>query len=526
MSRRQAEDGTLVVHARSRPVRLRPAWALACLFMTPWALHSQWVGESRRPAAYLSAADELDRIGAVLSEEFDRCPDHPRVLEELAALRIQQGRPEQAEILADRLIRVLAASGVSSDYGWELLAASRYLQDNTRGALRAWDLGRTRIVQSVEVLLVSPDRPPRDGREGVTASITGLAAGRPLTVEKLVRGERRLAAIPAAASARLGYRAVPGGEASVEGAVVLERMNPFGGGDLVDLVALTAHAVRLLAGRIHLSSADPLGHLERWELSGSFEGTLRAAELSLAHPAPRGPGVWHWSLEHTTGRYVVHEPSGGPDPTSRQERTGFAWSHSDWVTAILRGSVEGRLDLHSGRGTLAGAGMAWSLVPLDARGRIELSGTGWTQVGGVPDDIGGFPDAKGRFNTGERGPFGRVAIQATLPPDISSSARAPSGFDLRLGILAVSARTPLDLVPRIGSGGHVDVLMRARSDLDGRGVVRPILPGSAWVHGGVEFLRPLGALGPMALGIGVFADGTRVLSRSASPTAEEAPPNP
>jgi len=497
MSRGQAEDGTVATRAL-----LRHALAMACLLATPWALHPQE------------------------SEKLDRCPDHPRLLEEQAALRIEQGRPAEAEILAGRLLRVLSASAAASaagsdsgsdsgwDYGWELLAVSRYLQDDTRGALRAWNQGRTRTVRSVEVLLFSPAGPDRKGRGAAAAGLAGIPAGRPLTVEGLVRGERKLAAIPAASSARLAYRALPSGEASVEGTVVLRQMNPLGRLHPVDLAV---HAARLVTGRVHLVSADPLGHLERWEFAGSLEGTLQAAALSLAHPAPRGTGVWRWSLEHDSGRHAFHDPSAGSDVIVRQERTGMAWSHSDWVTAILRGSVEGRLDLHSGRGTLAGAGMAWSLVPLDGRGRIELSGTGWTQVGGGPD-------AGGRFGTGERGPFGRVAIQATLPPDISSWAQAPSGFDLRLGILAVSARTPLDLVPRIGSGGHVDVLMRARSDIDGRGIVRPILPGSAWVHGGIEFLRPVGAFGPVALGIGVFADGARVLSRSASPAAEKARP--
>jgi hypothetical protein len=38
-----------------------------------------------------------------------------------------------------------------------------------------------------------------------------------------------------------------------------------------------------------------------------------------------------------------------------------------------------------------------------------------------------------------------------------------------------------------------------------------LLPGTAWVHGGVELLHSLGAVGPVGIGVALFADAARVI---------------
>jgi hypothetical protein len=55
--------------------------------------------------------------------------------------------------------------------------------------------------------------------------------------------------------------------------------------------------------------------------------------------------------------------------------------------------------------------------------------------------------------------------------------------------------------------------MRAHSDLDGRGVVRALFPGTAWAHGGVEYLQPVWSANLLAIGAAGFADGVWVLAR-------------
>jgi hypothetical protein len=55
--------------------------------------------------------------------------------------------------------------------------------------------------------------------------------------------------------------------------------------------------------------------------------------------------------------------------------------------------------------------------------------------------------------------------------------------------------------------------MRARSDLDDRGVVRALFPGTAWAHGGVELLQPIWSADLLAIGVAAFADGVWVVAR-------------
>jgi hypothetical protein len=452
----------------------------------PEACRRQLVAEPRHETA------ELER-------RLSRCPDDPYLLEELAAVRLGEGRPGEAEVLAARLVRLHPDHA----QGWALLAASRYLQDDTRGALEAWSRGQPLRVRDIEIRVLSQSGPSRpSGASGLSGlsigapsatsgagpaqmtRIAGIAPGEPLTLEGLVRGERRLRALPAASRARLEYRALPGGEAQVEGAVILRTGNPMGRSEWL------AHGIRLLGRRVHLASADPMGQMEQWELNGTMEGTLRSGTLSLAHPAPRGTGVWRWEVHHGVGRYGAL--------VSRLERTTVGWTHTQWLAASLQGRTQVRVDRTPGRGTFAGAGLGVTLLPLDERTSIDAEGTGWVDIGGGD-------------------PFGRLAIHAALHPRVPPLLGAPSGWAARVGVVGGSSDLPPDLLPRIGSGTRTDLLMRARSDLDAEGVVQPLFPGRAWVHGGIEYLRPVRSPGPLAIAVAGFADGVQVVASDRGP---------
>lgn len=128
-----------------------------------------------RAAVALTDEGELDRAETTLSDALDRWPDHPGLLAALAGLRVRQGRPAEAEALAARLTRIDS----SSDHGWELLAASRYLQDDTRGALRAWHHRRPLRVRKVEVRVLAHDGPrASDAGADPNASPASPKAGR------------------------------------------------------------------------------------------------------------------------------------------------------------------------------------------------------------------------------------------------------------------------------------------------------------------------------------------------------------
>lgn len=444
----------------------------------------------------MAVADSGDPgpVADSLASALRSCPDDPELLGALSGLRVRQGRLSEAETLAARLVQV----DPESSHGWELLAVARYLQDDSRGALRAWSHGRPLVVRDTDVRIVGYRGPRASGTGADPAQVAGIAAGRPLTLEGLVRGERRLGALPAASRARLGYRALSSSEASVDGTVVLQAGNPFTRPHLV------AHGFRLLGRRVHLVSADPLGRLELWELDGSVEGTLRRGTLAMAHPAPGGTGVWRWEVDHEVGRYG---PTGS-EAVVREERTGVGWTHTHWLTASLQGRARSRIDLRPDRGTFAGAGVGWTFLPLSERSSITADGVGWVRIAGRA-----FADT----HPGEGTRFGRFDIRAALHPVTPPAVGAPAGLAARFGVVAISSRLPPDLVPRIGSGGNADLLMRARSDLDSEGVVRPVFPGSAWIHGGVEVLRPVRSVGPVGIGWAAFADGVRVLASNGIP---------
>ncbi|TVP75720.1 MAG: tetratricopeptide repeat protein [Gemmatimonadales bacterium] len=455
-------------------------------------------------ARTLAGRDEPEAAAALLVQALLMCPDHPDALADLAGLRILQGELTEGEALASRLVEVRP----QAPHAWELLALARFLQDDAHGALRAWNQAGRPRVRDVAIQLLDP----LGAREATVGTPPlppgGLAPGQVLTVEGLIRGERRLAALPAADRARLGYRMVPGGEAAVEGTVVLGGGNPFTRADLV------GHGLRLAVRRIHVVSADPLGRLERWDLTASMDGSLRRAAFALAHPAPGNHGAWRWGVEYHAGRYW----SGEAESPVRERRAGVRWSHTDWVTSTVKGSLDGRLDLRPGRGTFAGVGTAWTFLPVTPRGALGARATGWVRVGG--NDTGDPERLHGRAEV--RGVFHAVRPRTRRPDQEGHRAgqgRRAVGLDLRGGAVLISGGSPPDLAPRIGSGGNTDILMRARSDLDSGGVVRPPLPGHAWVHGGVEALVPALALGPVELGVAVFADGAGVVSHGSLPSA-------
>jgi hypothetical protein len=95
--------------------------------------------------------------------------------------------------------------------------------------------------------------------------------------------------------------------------------------------------------------------------------------------------------------------------------------------------------------------------------------------------------------------------------------RAPSGLAANVGVVAVTRNAPPDLAPRIGSGGNATFSMRARSDLDDEGVIRFLFPGSAWVHGSLEFLRPVADFDAVGVGVAAFVDAVRVVGGGSTP---------
>jgi len=403
----------------------------------------------------------------------------------VAARHLSEGEHEEAEVIADSLLKLDPESRVA----WELIGTSRYLQDDSRGALRAWGRAGRPQVGGITISFLGKGGEVQSPDGSSSFGLVGLRHGDLLTVDRLIQGERRLRSLPAAASARLDYRMQADGAAHLSGVLVLDGPHPF------PRPEMAAHTLRLLVGRLHLRSANALGNLEAWEMSARISKNRYSAAVSLAHPTPFGHGVWKWTIDREEGsRATMTLPTG-----IREERTGIEWRHTDWIAARVRGSVLGRVDRRGEGGTAPGAGMALTFVPLNEQSEITLDGTIWS-------------------GSRERSEFGQLSILATRYPPTRTSPGGPSGMAARLGVLTVSSGAPTDLTPLFGAGGQADIALRAHRELDRDGVAIELLPGTAWIHGGIELLHSIGAIGPLGIGAALFADGAGVLPGSEFPS--------
>jgi hypothetical protein len=425
-------------------------------------------------AVAAAGTGDLAEAERLLVAALARCPDHPGVLREVAGLRFRQSRLEDASELAGRLLEVDPADA----WGWDLLASIRFLSDDASGALRAWNRVGRPVVQAVRI------QGGEASADGVAyreqARRAGIAEGQVLTPEALALGVRRLETLPSVSRARLDYRPVASGGADVEGAVSLRPGRPFA------RAALPGHVLRGLGGRVALSASTSLDRHDRWAVEALAEGRLREVSGGYAVPAPGGLGAWSWELTHAAGRFT--SPDGGP--AMRLERTGFRWGHTHWLRASLRTTVTAGLDRWSERGTLAAGGLSLLVHPPDAPAAVGITMEGWS----------GGSDVRR---------FGRVAALATILTPLGGSTGTDLELDVRLGADAISVDAPPDLRPRFGAGASATHPMRARSHLDGDGAVRLLVPGNAWIHGGVELRRWGPWIGPLRMGIGVFADAAR-----------------
>ena len=98
-----------------------------------------------------------------------QCPDEAGPLREMAGVRFSERRWHDAGVLAERAV----ALDPQDAFAWELLASSRYLEDDFAGALRAWNRDRQAADQSrsnrrARARAVSNDRgDPRTAAESV-----------------------------------------------------------------------------------------------------------------------------------------------------------------------------------------------------------------------------------------------------------------------------------------------------------------------------------------------------------------------
>ena len=275
-------------------------------------------------------------------------------LRELAGVRLLQRRwPEVSE---------LASAAVAADpmdaYAWQLLATSRFVQNDPGGALAAWN----RIEQPhVDLIAVGG---LLHTRQRVVERLLGVRSQALLTPRLFDRSERRLKELPSAQGTRLEFVPKSFGLAELR-AHVVER--PHIPNDPWSYAALGL----LAAARkeVELSTASLTGGGERISVGWRFWPGRPRANLDVTAPAPWG-GLWGVDM------FGERQPfSDDTFPTSR--RAGAGVTLSSWVNSWARVSGRVGVDAWDGFGSYGVTSVGLRLASGRDRAIAGVDGSGW-----------------------------------------------------------------------------------------------------------------------------------------------------
>jgi predicted double-glycine peptidase len=425
-----------------------------------------------RVAAGIRAAqaNDLDAAERTLTAAL-ACPG-PAASRELAGVRLLQRRwPEVTE---------LAATAVAIDprdsYAWKLLGTSRFVQDDTDGALEAWNrVGEPRL-DLVRIDGLSRTRHP------VVERLLGLERGEVLTPHTMLRARRRLLELPAAASARLEFVPVSSGLAEVRGAVNERPLFPTSALAYAG-VGLSAAATREL--RVGLGSAAGGGELLGF--GWRFWPERPRVGISARAPAPWG-GIW--AVDAEWERQALDLPG-----SRALEHQAVHMSVSDWASSRLRWEVNGGVEHRPGAGRYAVVGGATMLATPRDRLVVHAGSLAWI---GETRFAMGQVSVTGRSSAERRGFVG--VVSGTFQ--------------------AITAPAPLDLW-LAGDVGHArTTLLRAHPVLD-NGRLRVSRLGRVLANGSAEGQRWWPLRGVLRIAVAAFVDTARTGSRLEGPALRE-----
>ena len=401
------------------------------------------------------------------------CPRHPDAWRELAGIRFLQSRWAEAGTLAERA----AGLDASDALGWELLATSRFLNDEPDAALAAWNRISRPLVDIVRV------EGARRTRHPVVTALVSLPPRSLLTVEKYQLAERRLRELPSAAVTRVHYRPVAGGVVEVEAAVVERPTLPR---SVVPLAAAAGRA--LLQRELRLDVTAPTGSGELWTAEWRWWEARPRVAFALAVPAlSRLPGVARIEAFWERQSYAIPpgvERAGAPT-IHVAERRRAALGLADWATSSLRWDLSAALDRWADDSHLS----------LDAA--LDLRRAGDRVSMGV-DLAAWMPIGSGR----------RLARSGVRAGWRSTRDPARGAWLVSANVTATSAGAPFDLWPGAGAGHARTPLLRAHPLLD-HGVITGHMIGRWLSQSTVEYQHPVFAAAAGAIRAAVFADAAR-----------------
>lgn len=449
----------VVVPAADRPTAAAPS-PVAAAMNTNVGACEQTVAEGVR----LAQANDVAAAERVLAGAVG-CPAAAR---ELAGIRVTQKRWVEAEDLAASAI----AAGDADSYAWQVVATSRFVQNNREGALAAWNrAGEPRLD------LVRIDGLART-RHRVVEQMLGVSSGDLLTRESFTRARRRLSELPAASAARLDYVPVSGGLAEMRGVVAERPVVPRGRLDLAAIGVLAA-ATR----EVTLNISSPTGGGERiWGGWRFWPNRMRVAG-GIEAPAPWG-GVW--AVDGATETQPFTDVS-----VPAADRVSVYLRFADWMTGRVQLTANAGVDDWNDGGLRPGLAGGLRFVTSSERVAVDAGASVWPT----------------------RGAFSTASVSAAYR---SSSSRRGVVWTTTGHAAAATVRTPLDLWPAGDTGHARPTLLRAHPLLD-EGRLRIDRLGRSLAQGSfeVQYWRP--ARGPVQAGVALFGDLARTSDRFAEP---------
>lgn len=380
----------------------------------------------------------------------------------------------------------LAELAVEADPGdlaaWQLLAASRYLDGDAGGALRAWNRrGEPRVdLARVEGLGRT--------RYAVVAGLLGLPSQSLLTEQDLQRASRRVADLPSAQLTRVSYAPREDGTAAIDVAIVERPLVPR---SRTELAAAAVYAATAREARLRVAS--PSGNGELWTVATRWWSGRPRVALALQSPRlGRWAGLWRvdGAWERQTYRF---------DTSSVEtERRHAGVTFTDWISGDVRWEITAAFDrwpafARSNRSELRRGRPLSHHVSIGAAIERRL----------LADRLAVRADGSMSPSIGDAPAFGTAAVSSRW----RSSTETFATWTAAAGVSTVTAHTPIDLWPAGDTGLVRSTLLRAHPLLD-RGEIDAFRLRRVLVHGTLEFQRPL-VVRPFAqIGWATFVDAT------------------
>jgi hypothetical protein len=386
-------------------------------------------------------------------------------LRELAGLRLLQRRwPEVSELAAAALV-----SDPTDKYAWQLLATSRFIQNDPDGALRAWN-----HIEQPQVDLLAVGGLART-RQRVVERLLAVPPKSLLTPGLFDRSARRLKDLPSAMGTRLEFVPRSSGLAELRAHVVERPVIP------TDMWSYAA--IGLLAAarnEINLSTGTLTGGGERLTAGWRFWSGRPRVDLEVVAPARWG-GLWGLDM------FAERQPF-SDDTFATSRRAGTGLTVANWITSWARVSARGGLDSWDGLGSFGTAAAELRLASSRDRVIVGVDGASW-------------------FGEDQ---FGSVAASLRLRSKVERTGRT---FIVRAGAASASSAMPPDLWFAGDTGTVRPALLRAHPIVDD-GMLQSERLGRGIVHASAETRQWWTIRSVIQIGAGVFVDAARVARRA------------